>query len=391
MVTDHDCPIMKFGNSCWLAWLAILECCCIASGADSYPKEHIKEIESNLLSLFGFKGRPQKVDRSKMVVPEEMIRLYEMQSGMKFATSNIPKRAPYLTSANTVRSFVHVESPIDRRFQSSNKFRLMFEPTIPKEEAFQHAELALKRISLPKHSNKDPYLRIVVEEILKPGIKSKHGPIKRVIESKHVDTTKNTTLKLDLTEAVQRWIKNPKDNHGIIITILDNSKRNHVRLRRSLNDDELTWMNHQPILYTYTDDKKNSPPDIKELSRRVQRSKRAARRGGRRKDDHHSDCMRHKMYVDFEDVGWNDWIVAPPGYDAFYCQGECRFPLADHLNTTNHAIVQTLMNSMSPMTVPKACCVPTELNSISMLYMDVDNKVVLKNYKEMVVTSCGCR
>lgn len=48
------------------------------------------------------------MDRSKLVIPEEMIRLYELQSGLKFATSNIPKKGPYLTTANTVRSFVHV-------------------------------------------------------------------------------------------------------------------------------------------------------------------------------------------------------------------------------------------------------------------------------------------
>ena len=45
------------------------------------------------------------------------------------------------------------------------------------------------------------------------------------------------------------------------------------------------------------------------------------------------------------------WIVAPPGYDAFQCRGECIFPLADHLNATNHAIVQTMVNSMNPSAV----------------------------------------
>ncbi|CAL8315890.1 unnamed protein product [Merluccius merluccius] len=63
------------------------------------------------------------------------------------------------------------------------------------------------------------------------------------------------------------------------------------------------------------------------------------------------------LYVDFSDVGWNEWIVAPPGYNAFYCQGECPFPLADHLNSTNHAIVQTLVNSVNS-NIPRACCVP---------------------------------
>ncbi len=102
------------------------------------------------------------------------------------------------------------------------------------------------------------------------------------------------------------------------------------------------------------------------------------------------NCRRHALYVDFSDVGWNDWIVAPPGYQAYYCHGECPFPLADHLNSTNHAIVQTLVNSVNT-NIPKACCVPTELSAISMLYLDETDRVVLKNYQEMVVEGCGCR
>ncbi|KAI6074881.1 Bone morphogenetic protein 6 [Aix galericulata] len=37
-----------------------------------------------------------------------------------------------------------------------------------------------------------------------------------------------------------------------------------------------------------------------------------------------------------------DWIIAPKGYAANYCDGECSFPLNAHMNATNHAIVQTL-------------------------------------------------
>lgn len=39
-----------------------------------------------------------------------------------------------------------------------------------------------------------------------------------------------------------------------------------------------------------------------------------------------------------------DWIIAPEGYAAFYCDGECSFPLNAHMNATNHAIVQTLVS-----------------------------------------------
>merc|ERR1711994_573355 len=110
------------------------------------------------------------------------------------------------------------------------------------------------------------------------------------------------------------------------------------------------------------------------------------RKNRRRQKKKRQNCRRHQLYVDFQDVGWNDWIVAPPGYHAFFCHGDCPFPMADHLNSTNHAIVQTLVNSVSPGKVPRACCVPTDLSPISMLYLDETDKVVLKNYKDMVVS-----
>ena len=40
-----------------------------------------------------------------------------------------------------------------------------------------------------------------------------------------------------------------------------------------------------------------------------------------------------------------DWIIAPKGYAANYCDGECSFPLNAHMNATNHAIVQTLVST----------------------------------------------
>ena len=97
------------------------------------------------------------------------------------------------------------------------------------------------------------------------------------------------------------------------------------------------------------------------------------------------------MYVDFGEIGWDDWIVAPPGYEAFYCAGDCPFYLPDYLNTTNHAIVQSLIHSVDSRLAPRPCCVPTALSPMSMLYVDNDDNVVLKNYQAMVVEACGCR
>ncbi|XP_072380184.1 protein decapentaplegic [Diabrotica undecimpunctata] len=389
---------MNLSNSFWLVVLAVLECCW-RTDSSNVPKEVKDQVESNLLSLFGFKGRP-KVDKSKVVIPQAMIELYERQMGFPLDTTSFPKKGWHTKNANTIRSFTHVESPVDLRFSSHHKFRLKFDlMSVPKEEEIKAAELTLSRQKIKwlteGSDEKNYFQRILVSDITQRGIKGKRSPITRVIDSILVDTRKNSTVSLDVFPAVQRWLQDPKGNHGLLISVRGAGKsktklHHHIRLRRSIHDDESSWNNLQPLLLAYTDDGKSRPRRGAELAQ-IKRRRRNSKKHNRSKNEKRYPCNRHQMYVDFRDVGWSDWIVAPPGYDAYYCQGECNFPIPSHLNTTNHAIIQTLMNSVNPQKVPKACCVPTHLNPISMLYLDEDEKVVLKNYKEMVVVGCGCR
>ncbi|KAG5836318.1 hypothetical protein ANANG_G00253300 [Anguilla anguilla] len=102
-------------------------------------------------------------------------------------------------------------------------------------------------------------------------------------------------------------------------------------------------------------------------------------------------CTRRQLHVNFKEMGWDDWIIAPLEYEAHHCEGACDFPIRSHLEPTNHAIIQTLMNSMDPDSTPPTCCVPTRLSPISILYIDSANNVVYKQYEDMVVESCGCR
>ncbi|KAI7804352.1 protein DVR-1 isoform X1 [Triplophysa rosa] len=102
-------------------------------------------------------------------------------------------------------------------------------------------------------------------------------------------------------------------------------------------------------------------------------------------------CKPRRLYIDFKDVGWQDWIIAPQGYLANYCHGECPFPLSESLNGTNHAILQTLVHSFDPKGTPQPCCVPIKLSPISMLYYDNNDNVVLRHYEDMIVDECGCR
>ena len=67
-------------------------------------------------------------------------------------------------------------------------------------------------------------------------------------------------------------------------------------------------------------------------------------------------------------------------------------PIGAHLSPTKHAIIQTLVHAAYPKYVARACCVPTKLEPISILYLDENNVITYKyHYDEMVVAECGCR
>jgi len=280
--------------------------------------------------------------------------------------------------------------------------RLQFDlQSIPAEELLKAAELRLYRSSWAHTANCPPpssspvrsgnrhkhKQQVLVHDIMRPE-RGDADAILRLLDTRTVDVRSggDTWETFDVLPALQRWKESPSRNYGLYIEIRNvtgggPAQAQHFQLRRrrrrrSLSPEEAEL---EPVLVTYTDDGKSR-------QRRKRASERKHKRKGRR-----DNCRRQTLYVDFSDVGWNDWIVAPPGYDAFYCHGDCPFPLPDHLNTTNHAIVQTLVNSVNPSAVPRACCVPTELSSISMLYIDEYDKVVLKNYHDMVVEACGCR
>lgn len=81
--------------------------------------------------------------------------------------------------------------------------------------------------------------------------------------------------------------------------------------------------------------------------------------------------------------------TAPRGYDAFMCYGDCSLSVIRNGNSTNHATMQSLSNSIQPDLVPPPCCVPSEFAPITMIYKD-KNATVLKIYDEMIVKSCAC-
>ncbi|KAJ7338514.1 hypothetical protein JRQ81_012416 [Phrynocephalus forsythii] len=221
-----------------------------------------------------------------------------------------------------------------------------------------------------------------------------------MLDTRAVWASEEGWLEFDITATSNMWVINPQHNLGLQMSVV-------TRDGLSINPREAGLIGRdgphdkQPFMVAFF--------KVSEVHVRTARSASSRRRDQSRNrstqpqdvsransitDYNSSDlktaCRKHELYVSFQDLGWQDWIIAPKGYAANYCDGECSFPLNAHMNATNHAIVQTLVHLMNPENVPKPCCAPTKLQAISVLYFDDNSNVILKKYRNMVVRACGC-
>uniref|UniRef100_A0A3P8U5E2 Growth differentiation factor 10b n=1 Tax=Amphiprion percula TaxID=161767 RepID=A0A3P8U5E2_AMPPE len=103
-------------------------------------------------------------------------------------------------------------------------------------------------------------------------------------------------------------------------------------------------------------------------------------------------CSRRYLRVDFADIGWSEWVLAPKSFDAYYCAGTCGFPIPKVSRPSNHATIQSIVRAVGIVPgVPEPCCVPDKMSPLSVLFLDPNRNMVLKVYPGMSVDTCACR
>ena len=252
-----------------------------------------------------------------------------------------------------------------------------------------------------KKNVSDNLFQITVYQIIIP--RRKYLPIFQTV----VNGTESAWYEFDVLNATLSWIEDSTRNNGVLITcqsITDTRKTISDCGFIGINDDS----SFRPFLvsfYQSGDSDEFLAEQLPGKNKTTYSVNERIRRGlqdlfpeaketfikSKYKHVSNASCDRHPLYIGFKDLKWSSWIIAPEGYKASYCGGECTFPLHSSMNASNHAIIQTLVHLLTPESIPKPCCAPISLESLRVLFLDEKNNVVMKNYANMKVKNCGCQ
>ncbi|NXJ85695.1 BMP3 protein, partial [Trogon melanurus] len=156
--------------------------------------------------------------------------------------------------------------------------------------------------------------------------------------------------------------------------------------------DRKPYKTFQPQLVERAKSKKKQRKNHHPKSQTLQFDEQTLKKARRKQWNEPRYCARRYLKVDFADIGWSEWIISPKSFDAYYCSGECQFPIPKSLKPSNHATIQSIVRAVGVIPgIPEPCCVPDKMSSLSILFFDENKNVVLKVYPNMTVESCACR
>ncbi|NP_001315162.1 growth differentiation factor 2 precursor [Cynoglossus semilaevis] len=339
-------------------------------------------------------------EHSKMSPPQFMMELYNKYAADR---STSPQ-------SDVIRSFSVQDFTISLINGTKTKHRLQFNVTIPSHEKIVTSELQL--FFFPDNTSITSSKSIVKVHEVGHNLTST-----TLLEGKEVTSSHGVWASFDVTAAVEGWSRS-----GCGATVLDVvvDRKDCVappggdEAAGCLNVSLSVGGNTSAAVIVFSDDlSSRRQENKKELREMIHREEEAIlhsgadwNRGGdlpneileaqhprrtKRKASGREYCRRTSLKVNFKDIGWDSWIVAPPEYDAYECRGLCYHPLTDESTPSKHALIQTLINIRDPGKANMACCVPIKLDPITVMYQENGRLTIRYLYEEMKVAECGCR
>lgn len=205
--------------------------------------------------------------------------------------------------------------------------------------------------------------------------------------SKTIDLQEIGWQKLEITDTVRKWYAEGVRTPLRLLVDCSGCVEHHVRVHL-FADHRTPPKQHRHTSHASDAIDPNRPFLV------IFTDPNSMRRVRRRALDCHGaiagQCCKEKFYVDFRELGWDDWIIAPHGYYANYCKGDCSGPRTPDKFQSYHSHVIEEYRKMDRLSGLQPCCAPLKFSSMSLIYFEENQKIVKRDLPKMVVDECGC-
>lgn len=199
-------------------------------------------------------------------------------------------------------------------------------------------------------------------------------------------------ITLDVTESLLYWMKHPAHNDGLYLSV-----RSIDRSSEETKPEDIGMIGFEPVDERQpfmtgffrnnenNDKARSTPPKFSSF----EDSNKSNKKRDITNQNSENSCKVEKLYLSFTNPSFDSKIIAPEGYHANYCSGECGFMTFSE-KVTNHSKFMSYGNLLHPERVPEPCCAPMKLSSINIIRYVDDNTIKNEIWDNMSVASCGC-
>ncbi|XP_029426850.1 transforming growth factor beta-1 proprotein [Rhinatrema bivittatum] len=355
-------------------------------------KKRIEAIRGQILSKLKLSS-PPKVESEELVVPEEVMSLYNSTRDM---IQEMAKAAEILEEkeameeeyyAKEVKKFpmYRPESAGSSSLCEANEHDLVFtfnasliRAQVVSESLLHRAELRMLQV-MSTRAERGTEQRVELYRCTARGTS-------RYLASRFVKPTSEERLSFDVTDTVRLWLNAKDQNESFKLSIACSCNKSTEDLKLSIAGleskrgdlGELPSPNQPYLLIMYT-------PSDRANHLQGSRRKRAVTTEYCSVLEEKNCCVR-PLYINFrKDLGWK-WIHEPKGYYSNFCMGPCPYIWS---YDNQYSKVLALYNHHNPGASASPCCVPQVLEPLPIIYY-VGRTAKVEQLSNMVVKSCKC-
>ncbi|XP_056152151.1 transforming growth factor beta-3 proprotein [Lampris incognitus] len=384
---------------------------CTTVDIDHIKKKRVEAIRGQILSKLRLTSPPQTIGPNQ--VPFQVLALYnstkelieELGRDRQQSCGQDNTETEYY--AKEIYKFNMINGPPENndlpycpKGITSKVFR--FNVSTMEKNATNLFRAEFRALRIPNSSAKRNEQRIELYQTLQ---KDDHIAKQRYIGGKNV-LTKGTPewVSFDVTETVREWLMYRQTNLGLEVSV-------HCPCHTFgpngdiLNVNEVLEVKFKGMEGDYEE---QSRLDMSRLKKQKEQlyphlilmmlpphrldAQSSSRRRKRALDtnycfsNYEENCCVRPLYIDFrQHLGWR-WIHEPKGYYANFCSGPC--PYLRSADTT-HSSLLSLYNTLNPEASASPCCVPQDLEPLTILYY-VGRTPKVEQLSNMIVKSCKC-